>query len=271
MSRNFLIAGIIFVLLLAGCDGDNGTQPNNFPYYPASPSPPDGAVDQSTNVDLSWSGGDPDGDPVTYDLYLGTKSSPPLVATGLAQTTYDPGPLNENTQYYWKIVSKDDQGGETPGSVWTFKTGTGTGFGNVVKIENVSISSGSNAEVSVFFENNVELAAITIPLQYSSTDVVCDSVSFIGSRIEYVNMKGSTLKPEDRQVIIFGLVLTESYIPEGSGLLGKIYFTIPHPVNKVVEIDTSFFPPSTELEFVDYTVNPVTPQFIPGEIVINTQ
>ena len=84
-------------------------------------------------------------------------------------------------------------------------------------------------------------------------------------------MKGSTLKPEDRQVIIFGLVLTESYIPEGSGLLGKIYFTIPHPVNTVVEIDTSFFPPSTELEFVDYTVNSVAPQFIPGEIVINTQ
>ena len=271
MSRNFLIAGIILALLFVGCDGDNGTQPNNFPYYPSSPYPPDGAVDQSTNVDLSWSGGDPDGDPVTYDLYFGTKSSPPVVATGLTQTTYAPGLLNDDTQYYWKVVSKDDQGGETPGPIWTFRTGTGTGLSNVVEIESVYVSSGINVEVEVFFENNVELAAVTVPLQYSSTDVVCDSVSYIGSRIEYLSTKGGTLKPEQRQVVLYGIVLLESNIPTGYGLLGKIYFTIPYPVNTTVEIDTSFFPPSTKLEFVDYNVNSVPLQFIPGKIVINIQ
>lgn len=271
MSRYFLIAGIVLTLLLVGCDKDNGTQPNNFPYYPSSPSPPDGAVDQSTDVDLNWSGGDPDGDPVTYDLYFGTKSSPPVVATGLTQTSYDPGLLNDDTQYYWKIVSKDDQGGETPGSVWTFRTGTGTGLSNIVEIESVYVSSGTNAEVEVLFENNVELAAITVPLQYSSDNVVCDSVSFIGSRIEYLSTKGGTLKPEQRQVVLYGLVMLESYIPAGSGLLGKVYFTIPYPVNTTVEIDTSFFPPSTQLEFVDYAVRSVPLQFIPGKIVINSR
>lgn len=271
MSRNFLIAGIIFILFLAGCDKDKGTKPNNLPYSPISPSPSNGATNQTTNVDLSWIGGDPDGDPVTYDLYLGTKTSPPLLATGLAKTSHNPGLLNEDTQYYWKVVSKDDRGGETPGPVWTFTTGTGTGFGNVVEIENLNVSSGSNVEVKVFFENNRELAAVTVPLQYSSNDIMCDSVSFVGSRIEYINLKGSNLKLEVRQVLIFGVVISESYIPRGSGLLAKIFFTIPHPVNAIVEIDTSFFPPSTELGFVDYIADPITPEFIPGRIVINTQ
>ena len=271
MFRYLSFAGIILTLLIAGCDGDNGTQPNNFPYYPGNPSPSEGAVEQSTNVNLSWSGGDPDGDPVTYDLYFGTKSSPPVVATGLTQTTYDPGLLNDDTQYYWKIVSKDDQGGETPGPVWTFRTGTGTGLNNLVEIESVYVSSGANVEVEVFFENSVELAAITVPLQYSSDDVVCDSVSYIGSRIDYLGTKGGTLKSEQRQVVLYGLVMLESNIPAGSGLLGKIYFTIPYPVNSTVEIDTSFFLPSTKLEFVDYMVRSVPLQFIPGKIVINTR
>ncbi len=271
MSRNFLIAGIILALLVTGCEKDNSTKPNNLPYYPISPSPSNGATDQSTNVDLSWIGGDPDGDPVTYDLYLGTKTSPPLVASGLVQTTYDPGTLNENTQYYWKIVSKDNRGGQTTGPVWTFTTGTGSGYGNVVEVESVYVNSGSSVEVGVFFDNIVELSAIAVPLQYSSTDVMYDSLSFIGSRIEYLGMKGSTIKLEDRLVVIYGIVMLESYIPVGSGLLGKIYFTIPYPVNTVVEIDTSFFPPTTELELVDYSAAPITPQFIPGKIVIHTQ
>lgn len=271
MSRNFVMAGIISVLLIAGCDKDTGTKPNNLPYTPANPSPSNGATDQPTDVDLSWSGGDPDSDPVTYDLYLGTKSSPPLVATGLAQTTYDPGFLNYDTQYYWRIVSHDDRGGEIPGPVWTFRTGTGAGYGNIVEIESVYVSSGSDVEVKIFFENNVELAAVTIPLQYSSNDVVCDSVSFIGSRIEYLSVKGSNLDLSDRLVLSWGLVMYDSLIPTGSGLLGKIYFTIPHPVNTVVTMNSTFFPPATELKFVDYSAASITPQFVPGKIVIDTQ
>ena len=271
MSRNFLITGMILVLVVTGCEKDKPTKPNNLPYYPISPSPSNGATDQSTNVDLSWVGGDPDGDPVTYDLYLGTKSSPPLLASGLVQTNYDPGSLNENTQYYWKIVSKDNRGGETPGPIWNFTTGTGLGYGNVVEVESVYVNSGSSVEVGVFFDNIVELSAIAVPLQYSSNDVVYDSLSFIGSRIEYLSVKGSNFDPSNRLILSWGLVMYDSLIPTGNGLLCKIYFTIPHPVNTVVEIDTSFFPPATELAFVDTLATPINPQFIPGKIVIHTQ
>ena len=271
MKHFSLMAGMVVVLLAAGCDKDTATEPNNFPYIPGSPSPPHGATGQPTDVDLSWSGGDPDGDPVTYDLYLGTKSSPPLLTFGLVQTSYNPGILNNDTKYYWKIISMDDRGAETPGPVWSFRTGSGGEEGNVVEIESVYVNSGSQVEVKVFFENNTELGGLTVPLQYSSTDVVCDSVSFVGSRIEYLGMKGSNMDLTNRLVMVYGVVLTESYIPIGSGLLCKLHFTIPHPVNTVVEIVSSFYPPSNRLEFVDSSAGSVTPQFVAGKIVINTQ
>ncbi|RLF98513.1 hypothetical protein DRN58_06805, partial [Thermococci archaeon] len=83
------------------------TKENNPPYKPYNPSPSDNASDIPIDVILSWSGGDPDGGSVTYDVYFGTSTSPPLVSNDQPETTYDPSTLNYDTKYYWKIVAKD--------------------------------------------------------------------------------------------------------------------------------------------------------------------
>jgi len=99
--------------------------PNQPPYTPYNPSPSNHATGVSIYVDLSWSGGDPDaGDTVTYDVYFGGSSSPPLVSSGQSATTYDPGTLSYSTTYYWKIVAKDNHGASTAGPVWDFTTQT---------------------------------------------------------------------------------------------------------------------------------------------------
>ncbi|TKJ44228.1 hypothetical protein CEE36_00350 [candidate division TA06 bacterium B3_TA06] len=98
---------------------------NQPPSAPGNPSPANGATDQPLDVNLSWTGGDPDGDPVTYDVYFGTSSSPSLVASDRTTTNYDPGSLEYNTTYYWKIVAKDDKGATTTGDVWQFTTERG--------------------------------------------------------------------------------------------------------------------------------------------------
>jgi hypothetical protein len=96
---------------------------NNPPYKPGSPSPSDGATNVSINADLSWSGGDPDaGDTVTYNVYFGTNSSPPLVSENQLENTYDPGILNYSTQYYWRIVAKDEHGASNESEIWSFTT-----------------------------------------------------------------------------------------------------------------------------------------------------
>jgi len=51
-----------------------GAEPidNNPPNVPSNPEPSNGSTNVYISVDLNWTGGDPDGDPVTFDIYFGT-------------------------------------------------------------------------------------------------------------------------------------------------------------------------------------------------------
>jgi hypothetical protein len=95
---------------------------NNPPNTPSNPSPANGATGVGINVDLSWNCSDPDGDPLTYDVYFGTSSPPPLKSSGQTSNMYDPGPMNYGTIYYWKIVAFDNHGASTSGPIWSFTT-----------------------------------------------------------------------------------------------------------------------------------------------------
>jgi formylglycine-generating enzyme required for sulfatase activity len=102
---------------------------NQPPYVPSNPTPADGAAGQNLSVDLSWTGGDPNWDAVTYDVFFEAGDSTPdvLVSDDQPGTTYDPGTLNASTHYYWKINAKDEHGAITRGPVWDFTTGSGGG------------------------------------------------------------------------------------------------------------------------------------------------
>ncbi len=96
---------------------------NSAPNTPSNPSPSNGASNQSIDISLNWTGGDPDpGDTVKYDVYFGTSSNPPLVSSNLANTAYNPGALNYSVTYYWKISAKDNHGSSTVGAIWSFTT-----------------------------------------------------------------------------------------------------------------------------------------------------
>lgn len=99
---------------------------NNIPNAPSNPNPSHHATTIDINTNLSWTGGDQDlEDTVTYDIYFGTTYyNPPLKKSNHGTTTYDPGTMNTNTKYYWKIVAKDNHGATATGPIWDFTTGS---------------------------------------------------------------------------------------------------------------------------------------------------
>ncbi len=92
------------------------------PYIPSSPSPSNSASDQSINPTLSWSGGDPDGDTVTYTVYLDTNSNPTSQKCSGTTTSCSVSGLNYNTKYYWKVTASDGRVPLVTGPIWNFIT-----------------------------------------------------------------------------------------------------------------------------------------------------
>lgn len=83
--------------------------------------PSNGALSIGYNQALTWNtviGA------TSYDVYFGTSSTnPPLVSSGQISTTYiHPYPLLPGTQYYWKVVPKNNAGAAQNCPIYTFTT-----------------------------------------------------------------------------------------------------------------------------------------------------
>jgi hypothetical protein len=97
--------------------------PNEPPYPPSDPYPPNNATDIPLTANLSWNGSDPnEWDTVAYDVYFGTSSNPPLRVNNQSGTTYNLETLSYLTTYHWKIVAWDNHGASTAGALWNFTT-----------------------------------------------------------------------------------------------------------------------------------------------------
>jgi hypothetical protein len=95
--------------------------PNKPPYKPSNPSPADGSGGASVGMDLSWTGGDPNGgDTVKYNVYLGTSASSMRLIFQNISDPYIIGTFDIYKTYYWKVVARDEFGLTTEGDIWSF-------------------------------------------------------------------------------------------------------------------------------------------------------
>jgi hypothetical protein len=92
----------------------------------SNPYPADGARNVDINVTLSWTAGF---EGALHTVYLGTDfdqvRQSNLGSTLVGQqssTNYDPGTLDYNQTYYWRIDEVDNQGTTVIGEVWSFTT-----------------------------------------------------------------------------------------------------------------------------------------------------
>ncbi|MCF7918527.1 MAG: hypothetical protein K9N06_01260 [Candidatus Cloacimonetes bacterium] len=92
------------------------------PDIPNNPLPLNNSVNVSTHANLSWRCEDPELDPLSYDIYLGTDNNPPLVEQGHIYSSFSPENQEPMTDYYWRIVAWDGTN-YTHGPIWHFVTG----------------------------------------------------------------------------------------------------------------------------------------------------
>lgn len=157
------------------------TKANSPPNIPDSESPGNGTVNIAVTTVLSWVGGDPDGDDVTYDVYFGTSSNPSKVLPGNQTTTsYDPiGDLAFETTYYWRIVAWDNNKVSTAGPLWHFKTRGEESFTVTITKPIMGAFYMNDVEKMTFSGNNtIVYGKITIEANVTS-DADIDYVVFL--------------------------------------------------------------------------------------------
>jgi len=95
------------------------SHPLSLPSPASQPDPSDGETNVDTVPVLSWTAGS---GAISHDVYFDVDSLPSFIGNQ-AEATFDPGTLEEETTYYWRI---DENGveGTTPGIVWSFTTGS---------------------------------------------------------------------------------------------------------------------------------------------------
>ncbi len=116
-----------------------------------------GVTNGATNVDvmpnLSWSAAtDPDGDAISYDLYIDSNENPTtLFAEDITATNYQ---LQERLsiveQYYWKVVAKDNNGNTTPSDDTYSFTTRNLNFPNTPVTANAAFSKRWGHTTAVF-------------------------------------------------------------------------------------------------------------------------
>jgi len=124
--KNFLKIALISLGLLSmfSCEDDDE---NSLPSAAKLTTPVNEAKDMEVKPAFNWEKSlDPDNDMVKYDLYVSeTKEfiADDKVAKGISENTFTlKTALKPHTEYFWKVVADDDNGGSAESEVWSFTT-----------------------------------------------------------------------------------------------------------------------------------------------------
>lgn len=97
--------------------------PEEPPTAAVNPDPSDEAEDVAIDVHLSWEPGDAFTD--SYDVYFGEQLPAEPNAANHDTTSFDPGELDYDTTYRWKIVPRNQFGANEDVPTWSFTTAGG--------------------------------------------------------------------------------------------------------------------------------------------------
>ncbi|MDO7172503.1 FISUMP domain-containing protein [Mariniflexile sp. AS56] len=90
-----------------------------------------------SGVVLDWTDvPDPEGDLVSYDVYMDKSNTPTTLVSSSNASQFTTSNLDVNAAYYWYIIAKDPAGNSTKSKTYGFSvTGVGVGFPNIHNFE----------------------------------------------------------------------------------------------------------------------------------------
>ncbi len=89
---------------------------NNPPNKPYNPNPANNAVLNVNEYTLTWKCDDPDGDELTYNVFINGNK----VAEKLKKKSFTFENMKDNTRYSWLVVAVDTKGASTRSDLWVF-------------------------------------------------------------------------------------------------------------------------------------------------------
>lgn len=101
-----------------------------------NPNPVNGATNVSTTLSLTWVAG---ANTDSHDIYFGT-TSPGVFQGNQTVTLFNPGALDYDTTYYWRVDEVNNQG-TTQGTIWSFTTESPPSTDNLALYKPVFASS----------------------------------------------------------------------------------------------------------------------------------
>lgn len=140
---------------------------------------------------------------------------------------------------------------------------------DTLRVESISVQPGQQFALPVYLHNIEELAAFTLPLKYDQTVLTCDSVSFVGTRIEYLNITESNIDNENGKLLLGMVVFLEEYLQPGDGRVADLFFSVNAAAEEqLTMIDSAFFPPGGELMLFDPASVAIHPEFVHGNVYV---
>lgn len=174
---------------------------NNPPNKPILISPTNGAEGLETNLTLYWSCEDPDGDSLTYDIYLDkTQDFVMPYKTNVGNTSLAVSGLELGTTYYWKVVAKDGKGGENSSEIYSFTIKDSEGpLTPKLYFKDVIVASGSEGELIIHGQKLENVQAFDIEISYDTSKIKIsnneiESIGEIQGRSLIINNKNGKLK-----------------------------------------------------------------------------
>ncbi|RKX23974.1 MAG: hypothetical protein DRP45_09250 [Candidatus Zixiibacteriota bacterium] len=129
--------------------------------------------------------------------------------------------------------------------------------------------------IPIVFVNDEELSAIEVTLEHNSPEIVIDSFSFAGSRVDLgITTNGFMVSDDSTTITIFCLASGSTLVPTGKGLLGKLYVSYAETISpQLIPFDTvtwidGFIQYSTTFKGENMLSLPFIPQCISGYLDI---